>query len=739
MNGILDNLSEIQKKIVTDTEGAVLVLAGAGSGKTRVLTHRVAYIVSEKGVPGWNILAITFTNKATAEMRERLNVLLGPDNGVWVSTFHSFSASILRKFAAEIGFKQNFSIYDETDSKRVIAKAMRELHVDNQALKEAMREHISKAKNLGYSPDEYFAEINGLSDYAEDIRRIFDRYNELLLASNAMDFDDLLHRMKELLTTSENALEYCRRRFRYVHVDEFQDTNKVQYDIVKLIAGENGNIFVVGDDDQSIYGWRGAEIGNILNFDKEYPSAKTYKLVENYRSTPEILEAANNVISYNTERHEKSLVALRSSGAKVTYYTAYNDIQESEWVIDKIRFLIAHYGYRKSDFAILVRATSLTRDFENALAKARLVYRVLGGMKFYDRKEIQDVVAYMRMVSNNMDNEAVSRIINVPARGIGDATVMRLNDYAREKGVSILDAVLGSDIQSELPQAVVKKLEPFKELAGDLIGKSYLPLGEFTEYLIEKAGFERYYTSTGSEEDYARWENVKEFLASVKQYEEKEPDATLETYLQTVSLVREESEEDFDRDKITVATMHAVKGLEFKVVFIVGMEEGVFPSSQSLKCEGESGLEEERRVMYVAVTRAMDRLFVTNANRRFRFKRVEVCMPSRFVQEAKGDYTDSPYVYMRSRNDYLNGLQPRPDFLSGRPKAVLPSVKKAEAPVQKDVSGFTAGKTVTHPRYGEGIIMTVTGAGKDMTATISFKNLGIKKFVLQLAPLTLKN
>ena len=299
MTDILEYLSEIQKKIVTDTEGAVLVLAGAGSGKTRVLTHRVAYIVSKLGVPGWNILAITFTNKATAEMRERLEVLLGADNGVWVSTFHSFSASILRKFSEHIGFKQNFSIYDETDSKRVIAKAMRELRIESAQLKETMKEHISRAKNAGISPEEYFKDINGLVDSAYDIMRVYERYNELLINSNAMDFDDLLHKMKELLLTSEEALGYLRRRFRYIHVDEFQDTNKVQYEIVRLIAGDNGNIFVVGDDDQSIYGWRGAEIKNILNFDKEFLGTKIYKLVENYRSTPEILETANRLISFN--------------------------------------------------------------------------------------------------------------------------------------------------------------------------------------------------------------------------------------------------------------------------------------------------------------------------------------------------------------------------------------------------------------------------------------------------------
>ncbi len=733
MDSILDNLNESQKKIVTDTEGAVLVLAGAGSGKTRVLTHRVAYIVKELGVPGWNILAITFTNKATAEMRERLEVLLGADNGVWVSTFHSFSASMLRKFAEHIGFKKNFSIYDETDSKRVIAKAMRELHIESQQLKEVMKEHISRAKNAGMDPDEYFREINGLTDSAYDIKRVYERYNELLTASNAMDFDDLLHRMKEVLTVSEEALSYCRKRFRYIHVDEFQDTNRVQYEIVKLIAGENGNIFVVGDDDQSIYGWRGAEIKNILNFDKEFPGTKIYRLVENYRSTPQILDAANNLIRFNNERHEKTLEPIRGSGAEVTYFTAYNDIQEADWVIDKIRFLIARYGYRKSDFAILVRATSLTRLFETALAKTGMKYRVLGGIRFFDRKEIQDAVAYMRLISNNADNEALERIINVPQRGIGEATVQKIRDFASSRGESMFDALLSE----ELPEQIKKKTMPFTALIGDLISHSYIKVGDFAEYLIEKVGFERYYTSAGSEEEAARWENVKEFLSEVKQFEEKYPEADLNDFLQTVSLVRDDSEEDFDRDKVTVATMHAVKGLEFAVVFAVGLEEGTFPSAQALKSDAKS-MEEERRVMYVAITRAKDRLFITNAVRRFKFNHIEPCLTSRFVEESRGVHSDA-YLNMKMRSEYVYGSGGRPPFLSER-KSGRPVIapKPVIAAAEKDLTGFVKGAEVRHPRYGEGVILSVSGSGKETTASIAFKDLGIKKFVLQLAPVTLK-
>ena len=742
---LLDDLNEIQREIVTDTEGAVLVLAGAGSGKTRVLTRRVAYLVSEKHVPGYNILAITFTNKATAEMKERLNVLLGENNGVWVSTFHSLAARILRKFASDIGYGANFSIYDEADSKRVITKALRELHLDGSAIKDSVREHISKAKNFGFNPDEYYAEINGGNEHAEDIRRVFERYEELLVTSNAMDFDDLLHKLKFLFENSPEAIGYCRNRFRYVHVDEFQDTNKVQYELVKMIAADSGNIFVVGDDDQSIYGWRGAEIGNILNFDKEFPDAKVYKLTENYRSTSTILECANNVIRNNSQRHGKELFTKRTGGVRVEYLSASGDHDESEWVVSKIGYLIRYNGYRPSDFAILVRANSLTRLFEQKLGEARLAYKVLGGFKFFDRKEIQDVLAYMRMIANSRDNEAVERIVNFPARGIGDVTVNNISAFARQQALSLFDVMLEiNKYESELGPRVVKKVEDFRALVSDLVAHSAEPLYAFTKYLVDRVGFEQYYTSSGDEEDYSRWENIKEFLAFVREYEEKNEGASVNNFLESVSLVRERSDELDDNDKITVATMHAVKGLEFKVVFIVACEEEIFPSAQAIK---NNDVEEERRVMYVAITRAQERLYITNAQRRFRFNRVEYSMPSRFIEESKGSAGDS-YGAFGARARYLNGLGDRPSFM-GSPvseasrirhsAATAPAPKKQAAPVPaKDLSGFVGGAKVVHPRYGEGTILVVLGSGSDTTATVAFPNLGVKKFILALAPLTLK-
>lgn len=746
---ILENLSEIQREIVQDTEGKVLVLAGAGSGKTRVLTHRVAYLVQEKGVFGYNVLAITFTNKATAEMRERLNVLLGEDNGVWVSTFHSLAASVLRRFGDQIGYNKNFSIYDESDSNRVIAKALRELHLDGSSLKENGKSHISKAKNEGMDPDEYFAEINGTVTEAEDVRRLFVRYEELLKEANAMDFDDLLHKLKFLLENSEEARNYYQNRFRYIHVDEFQDTNKVQYDIVKILAGKWGNLFVVGDDDQSIYGWRGAKVYNILNFDKDFSgeTVKVHRLMENYRSTEPILKAANNVIKNNKERHAKELYTNRKGGVRVEYYAGWNDHNEAEWVINQIGSLMRYNGYRKSDFAILVRANSLTRLFESKLNAARLGYKVIGGFKFFDRKEIQDVVAYMRMVSNNRDNEAISRIINFPARGIGDATVEKLEQCARDREVPVFDILLELDKNvGALGNGVVKKVESFRSVVNDLMANSTLPLDEFVSYLVERVGFEAAYSATGKEEDYARWENVCEFVNYVKEFREKNPSAGIGEFLQTMTLVTESKDELENSDKITLATMHGVKGLEFPVVFIVGCEEDIFPSAMSIK-SGE--IEEERRIMYVAITRAKERLYISCAQKRFRFNHVMEGMPSRFIDEAKGKTREDPYAIYGERKAYTEGRGSRPAYLDDdvpdvpriRNSAATRAHKEvkpmAPPPVAKDLTGFIGGAKVSHPTYGEGTILVVLGSGKDATATVAFPKLGVKKFILALAPLKL--
>lgn len=744
---LLDNLNEVQKQIVTDTEGRLLVLAGAGSGKTRVLTHRVAYLVAERGVFGSNILAITFTNKATSEMRERLNVLLGEDSGVWISTIHALAARILRRYSEHIGYDKDFSIYDESDSARIISKVILEAKIEDVKFGDALKEHISKAKNDGMTPEEYYHEINGIVTDADEIVKMYARYEEMLKQNNAMDFDDLLHRFKELLLTSEECRTYYQNKFKYIHVDEFQDTNKVQYEVIKILAEKWGNLFVVGDDDQSIYGWRGARVENILNFDKEFPDAKVYKLLENYRSTTEILNCANNVIRNNKARHQKELFTKRTGGVKVEYYNAWSDRNEAEWVVGKIESLVYYNGYRKSDFAILVRANSLTRIFEQTLQSARLNYKVIGGYKFFDRKEVQDVLAYMRAVSNTRDNSAVERIINFPARGIGDATVQKLELYARDRGLSLLKVLRELDYHADfLPKGIAKKVEPFALLMSEIYDNKTRPIDDFMKFVIDKVGFEKVYKESGKEEDFTRYENIGQLLNYAKEFVSSHPTYTLQEFLETVTL--EESGKDdtpYEKDKVTIATMHSVKGLEFRVVFVVGCAEEVFPSNLSIK---QGAIEEERRIMYVAITRAKERLYISAPQKIYRFGKVQECLPSRFFLEAKGEVNNGYKLY-QERSNYLNGFGKRPSYMDDepvssrihtgpatRPQPTMPKPQIAK-PVQKDLSGFVAGAKVRHPNYGEGNIIIVIGEGSNATATIAFPGLGVKKFILALAPLTL--
>ena len=728
-----ENLTIEQYNAVLDNSEHILCLACAGSGKSRTLAYKIAYLISQGELPE-SIIAFTFTEKAADSIKRRvaeaLNKMGLPENyigAMFIGTLDSFCQKLLGDIDA------SYRQFDVLDLNGLILFIMSRGHKLGIMHGTGYFNRIKEFANAWQT-------ANNENIFLEDIRvsdpqlgEKLENLEKTLRSDGYMDFSYAIRLATEELKKIKDRGDTGLEKYKYLFVDEYQDINPIQEEFIKTLAGFLNMLFVVGDDDQSIYGWRGAEIKNILNFDKEFPDAKVYKMVENYRSTPEILEAANKLIHYNTERHEKSLVPIRKDGAEVTYFTAYNDLQEADWVIDKIRFLMARYGYRKSDFAILVRATSLTRLFESALAKIGMKYRVLGGIRFYDRKEILDTLAYMRLISNNADNEALERIINVPQRGIGEASVQKIRDFASERGISMFDAVLSP----ELPEQLKKKVQPFAALIGDLLSNSFIKLGDFVEYLIEKVGFERYYTSTGSEEEAARWDNVKEFLSEVKQFEEKLPDATLNDFLQTVTLVRDDEDDDPDRDKITVATMHAVKGLEFAVVFTVGLEEGTFPSAQALKAD-EKSMEEERRVMYVAITRARDRLFITNAGRRFKFNHTEPCLPSRFVDESRGVKNDS-YMTMKMRTDYISGFSAKPSFLSDRrlPKPVIPA-KPAKPAVQKDLTGFVKGAEVTHPRYGDGIIFSVSGSGKDATASISFKDLGIKKFVLQLAPITLK-
>ena len=749
----LSQLNDAQKKAVLDTEGPVLVFAGAGSGKTRVLTYRIAHLIDDLNVNPWNILAITFTNKATNQMKERLGSMLG-DNSVWISTFHSLCVKILFRYSEKIGYTPGFSIYDESATNRLMTRILREKHLEDDKDKNKYAYHISLAKNAGLGPDEYFNQIRATEKDAMLISEIYERYDQYLKENNAMDFDDLLMKCYELLADHPDVRAYYADKFRYIHVDEFQDTNGIQFEILKLLASKWNNVFVVGDDDQSIYGWRGADVRNILDFNKTYPNAKTYKLEQNYRSTQAILDNANRLIKNNTVRSEKTLFSDGEKGKAVEYSLYSTDYEEVDNVISKINGLKRINGYQNKDFAILVRNNALTRLFETNLGKMGIKYKVFGGFKFFDRKEILDVLAYLRILVNPYDGDAIMRVINMPKRGIGDTTVEQIAELAAQKSASLFDIVV--DIDSMPFSAGVKqKVSAFRDLIFDLKrAQNSMELPQFCEYLVKKVGFELYYRSTGKDEDENRWDNIEEFLTYVAENYEEE--STVEDFLHTVQLNTEKSEDESDDDFLTIATMHAVKGLEFPVVFIVACEEGVIPSSQSLR--EANGVDEERRVMYVAMTRAKELLYVSAVKGfRRKYNRNEAAMPSRFMSEAKGTPVAVPkanpwqktsyekYGSYRYRDEEENipsypypMQQTKAVSYQAKPQIQVAGAMPDPASAQKkDLSGFRAGAKVRHKKYGVGTVLIVEGSGNTSTVTVAFKDLGIKKFSLAIAPLEL--
>ncbi len=711
-------LNEEQLKPVTDTQGAVLVLAGAGSGKTRVLTYRIAYLIEKCGVSPYNILAITFTNKAAGEMKERIHAVTGQD-GMWVMTFHSFCARVLRNDADKLGHSRNFSIYGEAETDRIITRILKEGFPEDTDKKKTIRWHISAAKSIAMTPEQYSLRIKDHPECAL-ITQVYEKYEEELAKNNAFDFDDLLLKTFLLFAMHKDVLEKYQDRFLYVHVDEFQDTNKIQFLLVKMLVRKYGNIFVVGDDDQSIYGWRGADVGNILNFKKDYPDCRIYKLERNYRSSGNILKTANKVIANNAGRMGKQLWTDREDGVDVSYRSLGDDKTEADFVLEQIMNLVKNHGYKYSDFAILVRINSLTRVFEDRMSSYGMPYRVIGGFKFYERKEIKDFIAYLRMAVNPADGESVTRIINFPKRGIGDACVDALISACAEKNVSLFDGLMILD-ELDLSSAYKKKLSPFAALAADISeNKDKMPLDEYVKYVFDRIDFYSAY-DIDDPEGRTKLENIDQFLTSVHEFCADNPDVKLEEYLQTLSLLTDADETD-EGNYITIATIHGVKGLEFRCVFIVGLEEGIFPSLRSDTTTAD--VEEERRIMYVAITRAKERLWLTNAGRRFRFGKTESNPVSRFVKEsgliAAARKSEERTVHHTVQKALRREIPPA----FGRPAVTA----------TKDISVFKQGATVNHPKFGKGVIQEVTGEN----ARIAFEKMGVKVLNLRLAPLTIE-
>ena len=626
---LLQELNEEQIKPVLATEGAVLVLAGAGSGKTRVLTTRIAYLMREKGVSPRSILAITFTNKAANEMKERVS-LLGDTEGMWVCTIHSMCVRILRDFAESAGLNKNFSIYSETERNNILKKAYKETldgdERDDELFKQ-IRRAISDAKTQGVTPEEYAAANKGDREIKE-ITRVFSAYEKHLAENNALDFDDLLSRTLRLLRSDKEAREYLGGKFRYIMVDEFQDTNEVQFEIVRLLSLVHGNLFAVGDDDQSIYGWRGARIENILQFEKQFPSAQIFKLQRNYRSTKNILAVANETIKNNGRRKQKTLWTEKEEGEKVKVYEADEESYESMYVARTIRELVRE-GYSYSDFAVLMRVNALTRSFEQEFSADGIPFKVFGGFKFYDRKEIKDMLAYLRLVANPFDNEALIRIINFPRRGIGAKTLEILEDYAEKSGISDYEALLEA-YNIDVASGARAKLSEFgAQIKSWILASAELSVLDLVKKIVKDSGLDTAF-SGDDDESVNKKANVEEFVNSVADYERLNGNADLSEYLQQVSLVSDTDEMD-ETNYVTLATVHAVKGLEFKCVFVVGLEENILPSSRAET--DEDALEEERRIMYVAVTRAKERLYLTRSKSRFLYGKRESTVRSRFLKE----------------------------------------------------------------------------------------------------------
>ena len=628
---ILEKLNEEQIKPVLQTEGAVLVLAGAGSGKTRVLTSRIAYLVEEKGVPAEAILAITFTNKAANEMKERLSSIVDV-NRAWVCTIHSMCVRILRMFADEANVKSNFSIYSETERNNIIKKSFQECDYDDEKLLKSAKYHIGNAKMLGLEPEEYAAQNKHESDI-DDVTKVYARYQKHLRENNALDFDDLLNETRNLLKNNEEAREYLSGRFRYILVDEFQDTNAVQYEIVRYLSSVHKNLFVVGDDDQSIYGWRGAKLENILHFEKDFKGAHVFKLERNYRSTKSILKLANTVIHNNSRRKDKTLWTENEDGAPVKVYEAEQEDGEARYIAQTIAGLMRQ-GYKLSDFAILMRINALTRSFEQEFTGDGITYKVFGGFKFFERKEIKDLLAYLRLINNPFDSEAALRIINFPKRGIGAKTVDTLQNYAFENECSVYDVLLFDLDNLGLNSGAKEKLISFRDLIKELVVESQdMPVNELTKKLIEATRMREAYADD-SDESITKRANIDEFVNAVEEYCRLNPTATLTDYLNQVTLSSDTDEMD-ESDYVTLATIHSVKGLEFRCVFIVGLEENTMPISRAL--DNDEDMEEERRLMYVAITRAKERLYMTRSKSRYLYGRREPTMRSRFLKELSSE------------------------------------------------------------------------------------------------------
>ncbi|MGI6174932.1 MAG: ATP-dependent helicase [Christensenellales bacterium] len=725
----LTQLNPMQLEAVLTQKGPLLILAGAGSGKTRTVTYRIAKLI-EDGVSPYGILALTFTNKAAREMAERVEELVG-DQGVWVSTFHSACVRILRQHIERIGYSKTFTIYDDSDQLALVGICLEELHIDDESLtKRKALSLISEAKNRSQEPEKYLKERAAVQQGICGIEEIYAQYQQRLKNNNALDFDDLLLLTIRLFEECPEVLDIYRRRFEYIHVDEYQDTNIAQYELVKMLSSLHGNICVVGDDDQGIYSWRGADIRNILEFEKDFPNTKVVRLEQNYRSTGYILDAANALISRNQSRKEKALFTDRGKGEKIVCHTAFDQHEEARFICETIEKECAN-GFSYADCAVLYRLNSQSRVLEEMLRYYNIPYKVYGGVGFYQRKEVKDLIAYLRVLNNPADDVSLLRIINTPKRGIGDAAVAAIEQAARSRMVPMFGVVLNAQEMLENSRSKAKVLA-FGEIIRLLLAqKSTLELSDFVQKVIETTGYAEQYEKMNNEEGRARLENIQEFLGAVYEFEQSGLGGLAE-FLESVALVSDIDGLEEDAGAISLMTMHSAKGLEFPMVVVAGLEEGIFPHARSFL--HQESLEEERRLCYVAITRAKRRLYMCNCLQRTLFGKTTAGLPSRFLSELPKDcviLSGKKRMRVQQVDSYADPMRD-----SGGSSFVKPRVSYTPAQIKpkENAEEFVVGTRVRHKKFGDGKIVSLSGQGAGKTICVCFDGHGEKKLSLSFAP-----
>ena len=765
MSDLLNGLNDRQKEAVEYLDGPLLILAGAGSGKTRVLTYKIAYLLEKKIVKPWEILAITFTNKAAKEMKERVEGLVGAEaQDMWLGTFHSVCVRILKREIELLGYSRDFNIFDEIDKDKVIKEVMKKLNIDDKIYPTGLiKSEISKAKEVMKDDKQYAKDAQG--DFRkEEIAKVYTMYQQTLRTNNSIDFDDIIMLTVQLFLEHPDRLEYYQEKYKYVLVDEYQDTNKTQFLLISLLTAGTGNICVVGDESQSIYGFRGADITNILNFEKEFPSAKIIKLEENYRSTKNILNAANEVIKNNSSKIDKVLWTQNKEGEKINYKTLNNEYEEVEYVVETIDDLCRKENKKYSDFAVLFRTNAQARVLEEVFMRTGTPYKLIGGIKFYARKEIKDIISYLKLINNKNDNIALKRIINEPKRGIGDTALDKLDQMAQDKGVSIFEL-----IQDNLNLAGLRSagnIILFRDMMNDLMSnKETFKVSDLIKRVLKVSGYEDMLNSEGTKETEIRFENLMEFIGVAIEFENENAENTLEDFLDSIALVSDVDNLDESTEAVTLMTMHSAKGLEFDDVFLVGMEEGLFPSKRSI--EEDASTEEERRLCYVAITRAKDQLFLTNTKKRTLYGSTSFSLPSRFIDEIPDNLLTEDSIEnkesrgIKRQSSFLDDEYKRVEtYLSNRDRvqSTVSTFKQQNKPkigvsvesFLKNLGGATAapqkqmqpgemkykvGMEVKHKKFGVGTIQNIEPEGDDFKLEIMFENSGFKRLMANFTPL----